>query len=93
MAQSPKPVVARVDTSSQEEVEIALNPRRGLRNLVARRKGGPSKDVPMTQLPPNPTLPPLPSPLGLLPGPNLQKRKRKGKEIEEGDFALAKDPK
>ena len=92
-AQSPQLVVARVDTSSQEEEEIAINPRRGLRDLVAGRKGGLSKDVPKTQLPPNPTLPPLPSPLGLLPDPNLQKRKRKGKEIKEGEFAPLKDPK
>ena len=34
-AQSPKLVVARVDTSSEEEVDMALNPRRGLRDLVA----------------------------------------------------------
>ena len=57
-AQSPKLVVARVDISSEEEVEMALNPRRGLRDLVARRKGGSSKDAKKTQLPPNPTLPP-----------------------------------
>ena len=60
--------------------------------MLGERRG-PSKDVPKTQLPPNPTLPPLPSPLGLLPDPNLQKRKRKGKEIEEGEFSPLKDPK
>ena len=58
MAQSPKLIVTRVDTSSEEEIKMALNPRRGLRDLVAGRKEGPSKDVPKTQLPPNPTLPP-----------------------------------
>ena len=93
VAQSPKLVVVWVDKSSEEEVEMALNPRRGLRDLVARRKGGSSKDAKKTQLPPNPTLPPLPSPLGLLLDPNLQKRKRKGKEIEEGDFAPSNDSK
>ena len=77
-AQSPQLVVARVDTSSEEEEEMALNSRRGLRDQVTGRKGRPSKDVLKTQLPPNPTLPPLPSPLGLLPNSNLQKRKRKG---------------
>ena len=92
-AQSPQLIITRVDTSSKEEEEMALNLRRGLRDLVAGRKGGPSKDVPKTQLPPNPTLPPLPSPLGLLLDPNLQKRKRKGKEIEEGDFAPSNDSK
>ena len=92
-AQSPQLIIARVNTSSEEEEEMALNLRRGLRDLVAGRKGGPSKDVPKTQLPPNPTLPPLPSPLGLLLDPNLQKRKRKGKEIEEGEFAPPNDSK
>ena len=92
-AQSPKLVVARVDTSFEEEVDMALNSRRGLRDLVAGRKGGPSKDVPKTQLPPNHTLPSLPSPFGLQLDLNLQKRKRKGREIEEGEFAPSKDPK
>ena len=92
-AQSPKLVVARVDISSEEEVEMALNPRRGLRDIVARRKGGSSKDAKKTQLPPNPTLPPLPSPLSLFPNLNLQKKKRKGKEIVEGEFPPPKDSK
>ena len=91
VAQSPILVVVWVDKSSEEEVEMALNLRRGLRDLVVGRKGGPSKDAPKTQLPPNPTLPPLPSPLSLLPDPNLQKKKRKGKKIEEGEFAPPKD--
>ena len=64
---------------------MALNSRRGLKDLVARRnKGSSSKEAPKTQLPPNPPLPPLPSPLDLLPNPNLQKKKRKEKDIEGG---------
>ena len=57
-------VIAQVDTSSEEEEDMALNPRRGLKDLVARRnKRSLSKDAPKTQLPPNPPLPPssLPS--------------------------------
>ena len=66
---------------------MALNPRRGLKDLVAgRNKRSSSKEAPQTQLPPNPPLPPLPSPLGLLPNPNLQKKKRKEKDIEEGEI-------
>ena len=68
-------MVAQIDTSSEEEEEMALNPRRGLKDLVAERKGSLSKDAPQTQLPPNPPLPVLPSPLDLHPNPNLQKKK------------------
>ena len=67
---------------------MALNPRRGLKDLVAgRNKGSSSKEALKTQLPPNPPILSLPSPLGLLPDPNLQKKKRKEKEIEEGEIA------
>ena len=88
----PRLVIIRIDTSFKEE-EMALNQRRSLRDLVSGRKGSSSKDAPKTQLPPNPPLPLLPSPLGLHPNPNLQKKKRKGKEIEEGEIAPPKDPK
>ena len=78
---SPRLVVTQIEISSEEE-EMALNPRRSLRDLVAGRKGSSSKDALKTQLPPNPPLPPLPSlpsPLSLYPDPNLQKKKRKGR--------------
>ncbi|XP_065615697.1 probable leucine-rich repeat receptor-like protein kinase At1g35710 [Quercus suber] len=39
-AHSPRLVDTRVDTSSEEEEEMALNPRRGLKDLVARRNKG-----------------------------------------------------
>ena len=58
---------------------MALNLRRGLKDLVIGRKGSSSKDSPQTQLPPNPPLPVLPSSLGLHPNPNLQNKKRKGR--------------
>ena len=86
-------VVTRVDTNSEEEEEMTLNPKRGLRDLVVGRKGSSSKDAPQTQLPPNPPLPPLPSILGLHSNPNLQKKKRKGKEIKEEEIVPPKDPK
>ena len=60
---------------------------------MSGRKGSSSKDAPKTQLHPNPPFLPLPSPLSLHPDPNLQNKKRKGKEIEEGEFAPLKDPK
>ena len=73
---------------------MALNPRRDLKDLVAdRNKGSSSKKALQTQLPPNLPLPPLSFPLGLHPNPNLQKKKRKGKDIEEGKIVPLKDPK
>ena len=45
-ANSPKLVVAWVDTGSEEEEKMALNPRRGLKDLVAERnKGSSSKEA------------------------------------------------
>ena len=65
-----------------------LNPRKGLRDLMARRnKGSSSKEVPKSQAPAN-LPPPLPSPittLGLLLIPNL-KKKMKEQEMEEGEM-------
>ena len=91
---STKLIIAQVDNSFEEEEDMALNPRKGLKDILARRnKGSSSKKAPKTQLPHNPPLPPLPSPHGLLPNPDLQKKKRKEKDIEEGEIALPKDPK
>ena len=89
-AHLPRLVVAWIDTSSEEEEEMALNPRKGFKDLMAGRKGSSSKDAPKTQLPPNLPLPSLPSPLSLHLDPNLQKKKRKEKEIKEGEIALPK---
>ena len=91
VAYSPRLEVARVDTSFKEEEEMALNPRRAFRDLVAGRKGPSSKDAPQTQLPPNPPLLLLPSPLSLHPNPKLQRKKRKGKDIEKGEIVPPKD--
>ena len=93
MAHSPRLIIARVDNNSEEEEDMALNPRKGLKDILAgRNKGSSSKETPKTQLPPNLPPPPLPSPLGILSNPNLQKKKRKEKDIEEGKM-LPKDPK
>ena len=46
-AQSLKLIIARVDPSSKEEEEMDINPRKGLKGLIAaRNKWGSSKDVP-----------------------------------------------
>ena len=71
-AHSPRLIIARVDSSSEEEEDMALNPRNGLKDILAKRnKGSSSKEAPKTQLPSNLPPPFLPSPLGLLPNPNL----------------------
>ena len=69
---------------------MALNQRKGLRDLLAgRNKGSTSKEVPKFQTPPN--LPPSPPPptidLDLLLIPNL-KKKRKDQVLEEGEVVL-----
>ena len=74
-------VVARVVNSFKgEEEEMALNPRKGLRDLMARRnKGSSSKEVPKSQVPANltPHLSPPTTTLSLLPIPNLKKKRKK----------------
>ncbi|KAL0013065.1 hypothetical protein SO802_000134 [Lithocarpus litseifolius] len=50
-APSPKLIVARVDESIGKEEEMALDPRRGLRDIMANRnKGSSSKGVPKSQV-------------------------------------------
>ena len=84
-------VIVHLDDSSEdEEEEKALNQRKGLRDFMAERnKGLSSKEVPKSQAPDNlPSPPPPPTTaLGLLPIPNL-KKKRKEQEVEEGEIVL-----
>ena len=80
-------IIAEVDNSSEEEDAMALNPRKGLKDLMAgRNKGSSSKEAPKSQLPL--TLPLLASPstttVCLLPILNL-KKKSKEQEVEEGE--------
>ena len=95
-ANFPRLVVARIDTSEEEEEDIALNQRRSLRDLLAERtKGSSSKKAPKSQVPP--TLPPPPPPL---PPTNLGlnimkdlKNKRPMQDLEEGEVAFQKGTK
>ena len=73
-------VITRPDNSSEdEEEEMALNQRKGLRDLMVRRnKGTSSKEVPKSQDAnnlPHPSPPPTIA-LGLLPIPNLKKKRK-----------------
>ena len=84
---SPRLMVARVDTSSEDEEGVMdLKQRTSLKGLLANRnKGSASKDVPKTQVPlslPPPLLPM--TAVRLLPNPDL-KRERKVQEVEEGE--------
>ena len=78
MAHSPKLVVARVNTSFEEEEEMTLNPRRGLKDLVVgRNKGSSSKEV--SKLKDADNLPPRPLPttsLRLISLPNMKKKRK-----------------
>ena len=88
-------IIARVDTSSEEEERMDLKQRKGLKGLLANRnKWSTSKEVPKTQVPTN-LPPPLPPPfidLGLLTIPNL-KKKRPMQDLEEGEVAPQKGSK
>ena len=73
---SPRLIVARLDSNSEQEQETALNSRKCLKELLARKnKGSSSKDAPRSQ--PFPALPPPPHlALNLLLMPNLKKKKK-----------------
>ena len=73
-------VITRINDSSkdEEEEEMSLNPRKGLKDLLAgRKKGSEPKDVPrsypLPNLPPPPPHPPI---TGLLSIPNLRKKRK-----------------
>ena len=94
VADFPRLIVARID-SSEEEEDMALNQWRSLRDLLAERnKGSSSKEATKSQVPP--TLPPPP----LLPstghGLNVMKdlkKKRPVQDLEEGEVAPQKGTK
>ena len=95
VAHSPQLIITEIDSISEEEDLMSLNPRKGLRDLMAgRNKGLSSKEIPKSQDPTN--LPPPPSPpttaLDLLLIPNL-KKKRKEQELEEGAMVPQKGAK
>ena len=63
----------------------------GLRGLLAKNKGGSSKEAPKTQ-PPEIPAPPPPTDPGLLAMPNLKKR-RPDQGLEEGELVPQKENK
>ena len=93
-ANSPRLIVARFDTNSEDKGGMDLKQRTNLKGLLANRnKESASKEVPKTQVPLNLPPPPLPvTTVGLLPNPDL-KRKRKVQEVEEGEVIPLKGAK
>lgn len=95
-ADFPRMVVARIDTSEEEEEEnMIFNQKRSLRDLMAERnKGLSSKEAPKSQVPP--ILPPFPilplTDLGLNAMKDL-KKKRTVQDLEEGEVAPQKGTK
>ena len=89
----PKLIVARVDSSSEEEEEMALNSRKGLKDLfMVRNKRSSSKEAPKSQ--PSPTLPPPPPfAFNLLLMPNLKKKRKEKEGVEKGELVPQKEPK
>ena len=87
-------VIAWIDLESkEEEKEMDLKKRPGLKGLLAsRNKGGSSKKAPKTQLPVILPPPPPPTNLGLQAMPNLKKM-RPDHELEEGEVTPQKDNK
>ena len=85
VAHPPKLIVARADSSSEEE-GMDLKQRTGLKGLLANRnKGSVLKEAPKAQVPP--VIPPLPhADLRLQVNSNL-KKKRPVEDLEEGEVA------
>ena len=78
---TPGLIIVRVDDSLKDEEDMALNRKKGLKELLAERnKGTSGLNLYLLSRPPSPLLT-----VSLLPIPNL-KKKRKEKEIaEEGE--------
>jgi len=95
VVRSPQLIITKVDSSFEEEDTMTLNPRIGLKDLLAgKNKGSSSKAAPKSQ--PLPSLPPPPpfptTTVDLLPIANL-KKKRKEQEVEEGEVVYQKEAK
>ena len=85
-------VITQIDSESEEEEDqMDQKKRPGLRGLLAKNKGGSSKEAPKTQ-PPEIPVPPPPTNLGLQAMPNLKKR-RLDQGLEEGEIVPQKENK
>ena len=85
-------IITQIDSESEEEEEqMDQKKRPDLRGLLAKNKGGSSKEAPKTQPLEIPS-PPPPTDPGLLAMPNLKKR-RPDQGLEEGELVPWKENK
>ena len=83
-------VITQIDSESEEEEgQIDQKKRPGLRGLLAKSRGGSSKEAPKTQPPSEIPVPPPHTNLGLQAMPNLKKR-RPNQGLEEGEIVPRK---
>ena len=86
-------VITQIDSESEEEEDqMDQKKRPGLRGLLAKNRGGSSKEAPKTQPPPEIPVPPPLTDLGLQAMPNLKKR-RPDQGLEEGEIVPRKEGK
>ena len=86
-------VITQIDSKSEEEEDqMDQKKRPGLRGLLAKNKGGSSKEAPKTQSPLEIPVPPSRTDLGLQAMPNLKKR-RPDQGLDEGEIVPRKDGK
>ena len=85
-------IITQIDSKSEEEEEQMDQKKRPcLKGLLAKNKGGSSKEAPKTQ-PPEIPAPSPPTDPGLLAMPNLKKR-RPDQGLEEGELVPQKENK
>ena len=85
-------IITQIDSKSEEEEkQMDQKKRPGLKGLLAKNKGGSSKEAPKTQ-PLEIPVPPPPTDPGLLAMPNLKKR-RPDQGLEEGELVPQKENK
>ena len=85
-------IITQIDLEfEEEENQMDQKKKPGLKGLLAKNKGGSSKEAPKTQ-PPEIPFPSPPTNLGLLAMPNLKKR-RPDQGLEEGEIVHRKENK
>ena len=86
-------VITQIDSESEEEEDqMDQKKRHDLRGLLAKSRGGSSKEAHKTQPLPEIPVPPPPTDLGLQAMPNLKKR-RPDQGLEEGEIVPRKEGK
>ena len=88
---TPGLVIAHIDDSLEDEEKMALNRKKGLKELFAERNKGTSRSQPLHTLlhpHPPPTVDLLPIPI-----PNLKKKRKEKEIVEEGEVVSQKESK